>query len=366
MTLKCKRCENEAVKESRGEPFCKACFIKFIQFRQRKQMEKFKVDYSEPRPPDQHILLPISLGASSIALLDMCVELIRAQKTVHRGRQGFYLHALHILEEENSDNVKCILEKLRERYPECEEITTVSLLSQIKDGEIESIKISNHDSTTTDDLITIMNQHMNKTSREDTISILRKQLIDRYAEQAGCQTIIYGHCQTRISELVIAMTSKGRGSAMPHTINEAGYYPLREVLSSEVQIYNELQQITDSVIPKQSPPANVKLQTIDDLVYQYFISVEKDFPSVVSTVAKTANKLASTSTTASTTKYCSVCGDISGDDTLEWVKKITVNAPTEDAGETLCYGCMVMLRNTTNQLNWPRYNKDDVINAYEL
>lgn len=356
MGEKCKRCDNEAVRVSRGEPFCKACFIKFIQFRQRKQMERFKVSYNEPRPPDQHVLLPVSLGPSSMALLDMCVEMIRAQKAIHRGRQGFYLHVVHVMDQEDS-TIQERLEGLRERYPECEKIEAVKLPSNT---ETDVVQISRGKNVS--GLENAMKQ-MNKTGREDSIGILRKELIERIAEKKGCQTTVYGHCQTRLAELVIAMTSKGRGSAMPHAINDGGYYPLKDVLSSEVDIYNELQGTGELIVTRTKPPANVKLQSIDDLVHQYFISVEKDFPSVVSTVVRTANKLASQEEGEDN---CAICGGLRGEDTLEWIKKITVNAPIEDAGETLCYGCMVMLRNSSDKLQWPRYSIDDVINEYEL
>ncbi|KAA8912940.1 hypothetical protein TRICI_003322 [Trichomonascus ciferrii] len=320
-------------------------------------MERFKVSYNEPRPPDQHVLLPVSLGPSSMALLDMCVEMIRAQKAIHRGRQGFFLHVVHVMDQEDSSDTRERLERLRERYPECEKIEAVKLPESSK---TELVQISRGENIS--DLDGAMKQ-VNKTGREDSKGILRKGLIEKIAERNGCQTTIYGHCQTRLAELVIAMTSKGRGSAMPHAINDGGYYPLKDVLSSEVDIYNDLQETCDLIVSRTKPPANVKLQSIDDLVHQYFISVEKDFPSVVSTVVRTANKLASQEEGEDN---CSICGGIRGKDTLEWIKKITVNAPIEDAGETLCYGCMVMLRNSADKLQWPRYSVQDIVNEYEL
>lgn len=323
-------------------------------------MERFKVSYNEPRPPDQHILLPVSLGPSSMALLDMCVEMIRAQKAIHRGRQGFYLHVVHvIMDQGEEDATRERLRRLKERYPECEQVEAVRLPESCDTG-VEVVQISRGEGVSgLDDAM----QQMNKTGREDSVGILRKRLIAKIAEKKGCQTIIYGHCQTRLAELVIALTAKGRGSAMPHAINDGGYYPLKDVLSSEVDIYNELQETDDLLVTRTKPPANVKLQSIDDLVHQYFVSVEKDFPSVVSTVVRTANKLASQEEGEDN---CSICGGIRGKDTLEWIKKITVNAPIEDAGETLCYGCMVMLRNSADKLQWPRYSVHDVVNEYQL
>lgn len=331
---KCKRCGDAAVTSSRGEHFCRACFFKFVQFRHRKQLEKFKVDYSEPRPPDQHIMLALSLGQSSIALLDMCMDLIRLQKSTHRGRQGFYLHAVYVCGSD-VDEAKRRLDKVRERYPELESLELVALdYSKATEG-ISSI---------------------NRTSTQDITWLLQRQAIEQAAQKHGCQTTIYGHCQTRLAQLVLSLTAKGRGRSIVDEVE--AHCPIREVLYTEVGEYNRLKQVEDLILPEAPIPATTKLQSVDDLVHQYFLSVEKEYPSVVSTVVRTSSKLQKPGNGGQ--EKCIICEQPI--ENRDWLEHITVDGP-ETAGQDLCYGCMVMLRGTDTR---PRYSKDLVLQEYSI
>ncbi|CAN6640497.1 cytoplasmic tRNA 2-thiolation protein 2 [Trichomonascus vanleenenianus] len=363
----CKRCKEPAILVSRGESFCRACFIRFVQYRQRKQMEQFKVDYKTPNPEDQHILLALSLGPSSLALLDMAIDTIRLMRQQHRGRQGFYLHGLHIDEcpDPEESDAKELIAALGETYPECE--FACLPLTAAKSLASEAVEIGQGGSRG-ESVFALLNK-MTRTSRQDASELLKKQLIESFGKQKGCQTVIYGHSQTRLAELIISHTAKGRGAAVPRDINqtlENGYiYPLRDLLRSEISIYNGLKEVTRFVSQyKPRVPATTKLQSIDELVNQYFVSVEEGFPSVVSTVVRTAGKL--DDSRAPVVASCSVCGDPVAADTLEWTKKITVCPPTEDKSAQLCYGCIVMFRRTVGSVNWPRYDKNELLKEFEL
>lgn len=377
MTELCKRCKEPAVVISRQEAFCKSCFIRFVQHRQKKQLEKFKVDYSTGKNvQEQHILLPLSLGKGSIALLDMAVELIRLQKQTHRGRQGFNLHAVYIdlniedhlngLHDKNDDNGSRILDMLREAYPECE-ISTVSITEFMADSKDNVNLLLDRNNTEEDKKYTVepldFLRHMSRTARQDSIDIMKEQLITRIASKKRCQTVIYGHSQTRLAELVVALTAKGRGNMIPKTL-ESNIYPLRDILSSEIVIYNQMRELDKYIKPEARIPETTKLQSIDELVGKYFASVEQGFPSVVSTVVRTGDKLGDSSSSESV--ECMVCSGHADPDMLRWIDKITVNGPELPPASGLCYGCTVMFRNSVSQISWPRNTKQEVLDNYLL
>ncbi|GME82069.1 unnamed protein product [[Candida] boidinii] len=94
----CKRCKVEpTVVESRNDNFCKQCFIRFIRGKQRKHMndEKFRAKYGkDPVEIDSRtprVLLSLSIGKSSLVLLDVVFSLLLEQSKMPRSHIGFKL-----------------------------------------------------------------------------------------------------------------------------------------------------------------------------------------------------------------------------------------------------------------------------------
>jgi cytoplasmic tRNA 2-thiolation protein 2 len=380
----CKRCKEPSVLTSRGEEFCRDCFIKFVTYKQWKKMEEFKVNYGSD-VEEQQVLLPLSLGKSSVALLDMVVDLIRVQRNHHNGRQGFDIHAVHIDEtgiHGFEKNPLVMLDQLRSRYPEVS-ITSVKLESFLEDPDVdlEELDVNNgsYVCSTTRELLTFL---VRRTSQRDMLDNIKRQLIYQLARRMHCQTVVWGHCMTRLAELVISLTAKGRGQVISDYLfgeqsNPRVLYPLGEVLSSEVVNYNKLKDLEEFIVNSTNkPPATTKLQSIDELVTQYFVSVEEGFPSVVSTVVRTAAKLAPSKKSS---KICAICGAPPQIDSLEWLNKITVNTTpmthdheSRDQGlleqgvAEMCYGCIEMFGDSSiGKVKWPRRStKEDVLAEY--
>ncbi|ANB15269.1 Ncs2p [Sugiyamaella lignohabitans] len=393
----CKRCQEPSVLISRSEPFCKKCFVKFVQYKQKKRMEDYKVNYTPgAKVPD--VLLPLSFGRSSLALLDMVADMLRFQSSTHGGRQGLHLHAVHIDEtgiHGMDGDVQETLQNLRAKYPECSTITSVKLESFLEDPSVnrEVVKIVASTSTVspnnTKELLAML---VKRTPQQDMLNIIRLKIIEKVARDLNCTTIIWGHSMTRLAELVISLTAKGRGNTISDILfSEQSepriLYPLNEVLGSEVADYIQVQSLDQFVLSSLSRrPATTKLQSIDELVNQYFVSVEQGFPSVVSTVVKTAAKLAPSSAVYESRQLevstCKICGGPAMPDSLEWLEKITVNFPpsadglqenqdhqeSKDTSNELCYGCITLFKDSmVSELNWPkRSTKEEVLAEYSL
>ncbi|KAK9359752.1 hypothetical protein V1504DRAFT_476723 [Lipomyces starkeyi] len=406
----CRRCKNNAATYiSRKEQFCKDCFVRFLRGKQRKQMADYKVCYdpstSTPQIPPK-ILLALSLSESSLSLLEMLVSLLHEQRTMHRGNSGFELFVVHV----DQSNVypypsgmesASILESIRQTYNDtCTTICTPvdgffadtkSLLHFIHNGS-DIADYSFLADLTLDGKITVpdvLSNIRDRTSKLDILQTIREALVFNTAKQLQCTTIVWGDTMSRLAERTLSLTAKGRGSVIPYLLSDGfrngiyNIYPLREVLRAEAEEYVKMLDISKYVSkPSIKAPNVLRMMTIDDLLANYFADIETGFPSIVSTVVRTAAKL--TDKVADARSICALCGLPCDDKCPErWLQDITVNqsAPSFDATSEqddigpekdeprpiICYGCLV----ATNGASFPwistlRNSKEEVLDEYEL
>ncbi|CAD0048813.1 unnamed protein product [Aureobasidium pullulans] len=91
----CKQCQvHDAVENVRSRPMCKDCFCKYIATKAVKRMEKFRTRFSTAGQ-QRVLLLPLSMGVSSLALLHCLDEQLKRQ-IENTGRTGFALQILHV------------------------------------------------------------------------------------------------------------------------------------------------------------------------------------------------------------------------------------------------------------------------------
>ncbi|KAL8916443.1 MAG: hypothetical protein Q9208_008509 [Pyrenodesmia sp. 3 TL-2023] len=133
------------------------------------------------------------------------------------------------------------------------------------------------------------------------ISILRCRLITCLAEKHGCSGILYGDSTTRLAERTLSETAKGRGGSIPwltadgqspHAIKVV--YPMRDLLRKEIAAYTAMTDppLTPFILEGSSPVVvpSSKNTTIEDLMSQYFDSVEQNYPSIVANVVRTSSE----------------------------------------------------------------------------
>jgi cytoplasmic tRNA 2-thiolation protein 2 len=301
----CRRCQTEEPTITiRTEPLCNACFCKYVFTKVVKRMESFRVRNSDPGM-ERTLLLPLSFGACSTALLYVLSEHLKGQ-VERAGRSGYRLHVLHVEDESTSDSItsKAVLDQVQQRFPE--HVYSLSSISEVVGLEavpdLFSQKIGDESSTEIAPTMTeLLATLSSATSRADTHQILLRRLITSFALKHSCEAILWATSTTRLAERTLAETAKGRGAALPQLISDTTspsgvqyFYPMRELLTKEIIAFSGLTEppLTNLIREDASKPAvSTKNTSIDDLMRQYFESVERDYPSIVANVVRTTGKL---------------------------------------------------------------------------
>jgi cytoplasmic tRNA 2-thiolation protein 2 len=276
--------------------------------------------------PDQQprVLLPLSHGVSSTTLLHILDLHLKTQKT-KTNRTGFTITVLCIDELTQDAATAGRRDLVHEQYPD-HDYASLPLHDVFRivpdDASLWSLlppAANEADLTSQEQLSQLINSLTSATARADVLSTLRTRLIVEYAKQSNCESILWGDSTTRLAEKTLSETAKGRGFSLPWQVSDGEspmgvnfHYPLRDVLKKELISYVNLAEPDLSFLVYEpsygatQASTNSKNTTIDDLMKQYFESVEENFPSIVSNVVRTTGKLESPGVTTSGPR-CSLC-----------------------------------------------------------
>lgn len=326
-----------------------------------KRLESFRVNFAASPDQQRKILLPLSHGVSSTTLLHILDLHLNTQRT-KTNRTGFAISVLCVGDGSKDSAGAGRLGKVRERYPNHEYASLplhdvfrllpedASLRTLVPDMKI-------HESTTPQEQLASMIASLTSaTARADVLSTLRTRLIVEYAKQTGCESILWGDSTTRLAEKTLAETAKGRGFSLPWQVSDGKspfginfHYPLRDVLKKELFSYVDLAEPALSALVYEplsgatQASMSSKNTTIDDLMKQYFESVEENFPSIVSNVVRTTGKL-EIPAGATSNPCCSLCGMPVPDGRFGihgWGgdQRDDVDDGSSVSSGSLCYGC---------------------------
>lgn len=456
----CRRCRlQDASVVSRKEWFCNECFQKFVSAKQRKQMmcepyfqNIFKVLYQDKirsaeeaalQNQQSKVLVPLSFGSSSLVMLDILNETLTEQKQTQRGNTGFQIDVLICLKAgDDRDTYQKIVKELHEeRYAMNHEKLKFHFISEesFYDGELRTILLDNQDfvsksikgqldlsqNSTVEKLLA---QCPDKSSRKDLDTFIQRHLIKKYAYQHNHKAILWGHSMTKLADETISLIVKGRGSQISPLLSDTelnplyenkfkNMFPLKDVLLSEIDAYcftkglegflvgyvAQDTLLVNKIGDNKQPTKMVKQLSINEIARGYFDDVEADYSNVISTVVRTAYKLAEPKSTCS--EPCSICQTKIHSDASRWLRAITVNDshPIENDEEVglfakwrdselgnevieymklkdrafqdgvdapLCYGCMINLNRMRNRnVLWPQNDEEElqtVLNEFVL
>ena len=343
------------------------CFESYITTKIVKRLESYKVRGGFKDPP-KILLLPLSFGVSSIIMLHMLDQQFRIQLE-RINRTGYEIKVLFIDQCAviGQTEYEAHLSLLKQRYPS--HIYSVVSLENVFDYNINlEDELSNKatfgdnspSSTNLERMDCLLSSLPSATSRTDIINILRLRLIVAFAQQHGCDNIIWGDSTTRLAERTLSETAKGRGSSIPWLtadgISPYGIkfsYPMRDLLKKELIAYASmvLPPLSPLIMARKPPTyvsASSKDTTIDDLMNQYFESVEQNYPSIVANVVRTSNRLEQPSFEP-TACPCQICGLPTtkwsqglhgwGGDQENPSTALSADAATVERDDRLCYGC---------------------------
>ncbi|KAH7355783.1 hypothetical protein BKA66DRAFT_429562 [Pyrenochaeta sp. MPI-SDFR-AT-0127] len=357
----CRRCkDNISVLVVRSEPLCHDCFARYVHTKCIKRLETFRVNFAAS-DQQRRVLLPLSFGVSSVTLLHILDLHLKTQRS-KTGRTGFQIHAVLIEDPEQSTSAQDLLNKARELYPDHQyaSLPLHHIFRLIPDdaplqGLVPSVE-NQHISPPRERLAHLIDSLTSATARADVLNTLRTRLIVEHAKMTECESILWGDSTTKLAEKTLAETAKGRGFSLPWKVTDGEspfgpnfHYPLRDVLKKELISYITLASpapaslVHEPVLSATPASLSSRNTTIDDLMKQYFESVEENFPSIVSNVVRTTGKL-DLPAIASTDPRCSLCSmPVSGGrfGIHGW------GGDQQDASDTtcssrinsLCYGC---------------------------
>ena len=297
---------------------------------------------------ERTLLIPISLGVSSLCLLHILDQQLQSRRS-----QGLHVgYNLHILFVDQSTILDQAFrqesrEKLEQTYP-THVFTTITL----EDCSEYGINYNEPQANIRMDLEEVIHSLPSTTSKVDFIDIIRRRLITAFAGKHNCDCVLFGDSTTRLAERILSETAKGRGNALPWLTADGDstgipcVFPLRDLLRKELMSYAEIVSppltslISESSL--QSSTVSSKDTTIDGLMKQYFESVEKDYPSIVTNVVRTSDKLVSPQAIKDV-KRCLLCRFPILRSTWGGEQE-SILSQTERTGEgensqPLCYGC---------------------------
>ncbi|USP82029.1 uncharacterized protein yc1106_09303 [Curvularia clavata] len=355
----CRRCKGVSVLVVRSEPLCHDCFARYVHTKCIKRLESFRVNFGAEK--QRRVLVPLSFGFSSVTLLHVLDLHLKTQKS-KTGRTGFEISAVYVQEPGSSAQAEALLEKFRMQYPD-HEYASLSLHDVFRlvpqDASLKTLLPLDELKTELspeEQLAHMINSLTSATARADVISTLRTRLIVEHARLADCESILWGDSTTTLAQKTLAETAKGRGFSLPWQISDGEspfglqfHYPLRDVLKKELISYVNMADcdLASLIHETSSGPTQAstssKNTTIDDLMKQYFESVEENFPSIVANVVRTTGKLQARPDALSDPK-CSLCSmpvpegrfgihGWGGD------QHDSNGAESESAKRNICYGC---------------------------
>lgn len=269
---------------------------------------------------------------------------------------------MYIQEPGRSLQAAALLEKIRTQYPD-HEYASLSLHDVFRlvpqDASLKTLVPQdehNAELSPEEQLAHMINSLTSATARADVVSTLRTRLIAEHARLTDCESILWGDSTTTLAQKTLAETAKGRGFSLPWQISDGEspfglqfHYPLRDVLKKELISYVNMSDsdLASLVHETSSGPTQVstssKNTTIDDLMKQYFESVEENFPSIVANVVRTTGKLQARPDALSDPK-CSLCNMPVPDGRFGihgWGGDQHDNNDSESEGNkrNICYGC---------------------------
>jgi cytoplasmic tRNA 2-thiolation protein 2 len=277
-----------------------------------------------------------------VTLLQVLSHHLQGQ-TEKTGRTGFKLCVLHICGCDSArEDDEALFEELKARFPE-HDYHTARLSDSLKLEDVASLLMIDSECKVRDagtleaSLHSILQKATSATSRQDIEQTLKQRLTVDFAKANGCDAIILDHSATKLAERTLSETAKGRGIALPWIVADGEslhgvpfYHPLRELLNKELKSFVEFAEPPYNPLffnLDAKPAVSTKNTTIDDLVQQYFESVEQEYPSIVANVVRTTGKLPALPIDQA--EQCELCN-----------MPLQGHAPEKSR---LCHGCIRML-----------------------
>ncbi|XP_063293703.1 cytoplasmic tRNA 2-thiolation protein 2 [Pelobates fuscus] len=338
---KCMKCkEGSAVLIIRvGDAFCKSCFKEYFVHKFRATLGKNRVVY-----PGEKVLLAYSGGPSSSAVIQQVQEglgrdapkKLRFVPGIVFIDEGAVSGQSWVEREETVSNVRHVLEdtgfpfhivrleevfllphsvlqrNLSESTPQKQNYKqAVGHYMEQEDSQQrivdELAQLSTADPTSsngsspaefTEQLVQLFTSVKTLTAKQELLHTLRNHLLLHTARSCGYSKIMSGESCTRLAVNLLSNISLGRGAFLPMDtgFSDSRYgdvlfiRPMREYSMKEISFYNRLFNVS-SIFIKTLDTKAPENSSIQRLTETFITKLQADFPSTVSTVYRTSEKL---------------------------------------------------------------------------
>ncbi|XP_053934639.1 cytoplasmic tRNA 2-thiolation protein 2 [Cuculus canorus] len=213
------------------------------------------------------------------------------------------------------------------------------------------------------------------TAREELLQMLRIHLILQTARTKGYAKVMTGESCTRVAIKLLTNLALGRGAFLAVDTgfmdNRHGdvmvVRPMREYMAKEIAFYNHFFSVP-TVIAPPLPTKRREKPSIHRLMERFLLGLQEDFPSTISTVYRTGEKLSPDPAKASSeSERCLLCLcalDIAGEEELALEPTLIMDEPEPvgDRAESraafiplLCYGCRLTFKELGPLATLPPY-----------
>ncbi|OXB78410.1 UNVERIFIED_CONTAM: hypothetical protein H355_009181 [Colinus virginianus] len=210
------------------------------------------------------------------------------------------------------------------------------------------------------------------TAKEELLQMLRSHLLLHTARTQGYTKVMTGESCTRVAVKLLTNLALGRGAFLAV---DTGFVdsrhgdvtvvrPMRDYMAKEIAFYNHFFGVPTVI----TPPLHAKRRektSIHRLMESFLLRLQVDFPSTISTVYRTGEKLSAAPAEASSElQRCLLCLcalDIAGEEELALeptlVKEETGNGAESRAAfiPLLCYSCRLTFKEMGPPATLPTY-----------
>ncbi|NXC92123.1 CTU2 protein, partial [Cercotrichas coryphoeus] len=344
-----------------GDPFCRGCFHEYFVHKFRAMLGKNRVIF-----PGEKVLLAVSGGPASSAMVRQVQEglsreaakrlrfvpglvyveegAVRRQSPEQREQTlaqmetllqatGFPYHLIHL--EEALELPPSILQPGHTGTsgppgPSYKEAVDSFIQQQRHDGD-SGTSVPGHstqdrpagpsatprlpDAAQTQELLSGFEAAGTATAREELLEMLRTHLIVQTARDRGYAKVMMGESLTRVATKLLTNLSLGRGAFLAvdtgFTDQRHGdvmvVRPMRDYTAKEIAFYNRFFSVPTVTVPPLFTKHREK-PSIHQLVERFLLGLQEEFPSTISTVYRTGEKLSPEPAKASSeSQRCLLC-----------------------------------------------------------
>ncbi|NXD88254.1 CTU2 protein, partial [Halcyon senegalensis] len=327
-----------------GDAFCRGCFHEYFVHKFRAMLGKNRVIF-----PGEKVLLALSGGPSSSAMLRQVQEglsretakrlrfipglvyidegAVRGQSLAQREQNlarmetllqatGFPYHLAHL--EQALELPPSILRPgpvgSSKPSPSYKEAVEGFIQQQRQDGDGDRDGGTSLPGASTQDvppatprlpsaartqeLLRLFEDVETSTAREELLLMLRTHLILQTARTGGYSKVMTGESCTRVAVKLLTNLALGRGAFLAV---DAGFVddrhgdvmvvrPMREYAAKEIAFYNHFFDVPTLIVPPLRTKRREK-PSIHRLMERFLLGMQEDFPSTISTVYRTGEKL---------------------------------------------------------------------------